>query len=721
MSKLSNLTKEELLALAEKQEAELASKKYGLVWDAEREPEQVVLDCEHHLPVLKRVKGKEIKTALDQGDNILIEGDNYHALTTLNYTHQGKIDVIYIDPPYNTGNKDFKYNDKFVDKEDGFRHSKWLNFMEKRLRLAKDLLTEKGMIFISIDDNEFAQLKLLCDKIFGEDNFINCISVKTKSSAGASGGGEDKKLKKHVEYLLFYSKNRSYFSYNNIFIGRDLEEIILEKEDSGKQFEYRHVLVSEGKKELFDIIKDGSGQDIKIFKHAKYEIKSISSLIKNDKINREEAYSKYFEKIFRGQPAQSSIRTKVNEATNNEKGLFSIEYIPRSGKRKNQIAQNYYFKCDLVNWLSDTSQKSKNGKIIKYEKAGTLWADLSWNGLSSEGGVSFENGKKPIAFLKRILQLYPIENPIVLDFFAGSGSMGHAVLDLNIEDGQGRTFILSTNNEGNICQEKTYPRINNVIKGHGKKQGLGGNLQYFKTDLIKKTGNKDQMRINLTQKCTDILCVKENIFNLETEHDDYKIFSSNQKNQFLCIYYNFYDESFDEFLKQVKKLKGHKKIYMFSMDGKVEKGLFKGVDDFYLEEIPQKIIDIYKQLVKMNIPVKAETIFLDFEKAHKKIFEDQEKDEGARVLRIVLEKTLQKIAQKNGISILDDKGKEQKIALVNDQLKDAKIISKVAWEENKTYLAIGNHASHGDYDEYDLKKVENFYKHIQELHNIFGI
>jgi len=109
------------------------------MWDREKEPEQVVLDCENNLPVLKRVKGKEIKTD-DGEDNILIEGDNYHALTVLNYTHKEKIDVIYIDPPYNTGNKDFIYNDRFVDKEDGYRHSKWLNFMEKRLNIAKNLL-----------------------------------------------------------------------------------------------------------------------------------------------------------------------------------------------------------------------------------------------------------------------------------------------------------------------------------------------------------------------------------------------------------------------------------------------------------------------------------------------------------------------------------------------------------------------------------------------------
>ena len=162
-----DFTKEELIKLLHKQDEELAIKKYGLTWDSEKEPEQVVLDCENNLPILKRIADKEIKT--DNSDyNILIEGDNYHALTVLNYTHKEKIDVIYIDPPYNTGNKDFKYNDCYVDKEDGYRHSKWLNFMDKRLRLAHNLLKDEGVIFISIDDNEQANLKLLCDKILGK-------------------------------------------------------------------------------------------------------------------------------------------------------------------------------------------------------------------------------------------------------------------------------------------------------------------------------------------------------------------------------------------------------------------------------------------------------------------------------------------------------------------------------------------------------------------------
>ena len=184
----NNQTKEKLLAEIERLKKELKKKKkYGLIW--EDKPEDVVEMCKEKLPVLKEVKSKEIITDKNKPMNLLIEGDNYHALSVLNYTHKGKIDVIYIDPPYNTGNKDFIYNDHYVDREDSYRHSKWLSFMEKRLKLAKMLLSKEGVIFISIDDNEQAQLRLLCDSIFGEKNFVGEIIRKTKSMTGDQGAG----------------------------------------------------------------------------------------------------------------------------------------------------------------------------------------------------------------------------------------------------------------------------------------------------------------------------------------------------------------------------------------------------------------------------------------------------------------------------------------------------------------------------------------------------
>ena len=206
-----NLEKEKLLAEIERLKKELKKrKKYGLVW--EEKPEEVVEMCKEKLPVLKEVKSKEIMTDSDKPVNLLIEGDNYHALSVLNYTHEKTVDLVFFDPPYNTGsneNKDFKYNDSYVDKEDSFRHSKWLSFMSKRLLLAKNLLKNSGLLFITIDDNEYAQLKLLCDEIFLEKNFI--INIVWQSRRSVSN---DAIISQNHNYILFYARNKDWLQEN---------------------------------------------------------------------------------------------------------------------------------------------------------------------------------------------------------------------------------------------------------------------------------------------------------------------------------------------------------------------------------------------------------------------------------------------------------------------------------------------------------------------------
>src|SRR5699024_102428 len=174
-------------------------KRYGLVW--EDHPE--VLDKKNIIPLLAKDDGLSLPVIADKKQNYLIEGDNYHALKALQHTHCSAIDVIYIDPPYNTGNE-FVYNDKIVDKEDLFRHSKWLSFMEKRLKLARELMSDDGVIFISIDDNEQAQLKLLCDAVFGEANFISTFiwHKKIRPSNKVTNG-----VSSNTEYIHCYGKN----------------------------------------------------------------------------------------------------------------------------------------------------------------------------------------------------------------------------------------------------------------------------------------------------------------------------------------------------------------------------------------------------------------------------------------------------------------------------------------------------------------------------------
>ena len=214
-----NWSKEELVRELKKVEKR---KKYGIVW--EDKPEQVALLCKEKLPVLVEEKSKEIVTDKEKPNHILIEGDNYHALSVLNYTHKGKIDVIYIDPPYNTGNKDFKYNDSFVDKEDSYRHSKWISFMSKRLQLAKSLLHNDGVIFISIGEDEVAQLKLLCNEIFDEKNYIaNFIWEKTQHF-----GRQKVNSYSNADYILCYAKQLNNSGLKELLV----ESIKIEHEDA---------------------------------------------------------------------------------------------------------------------------------------------------------------------------------------------------------------------------------------------------------------------------------------------------------------------------------------------------------------------------------------------------------------------------------------------------------------------------------------------------------
>lgn len=164
-----------LIALGEI-ESELNAKKYGLVWEQHEEAVDVMMRT--HIPVFTEDAGKEITTSAGGVYNFLLEGDNLHSLRLLEKTHTGKIGVIYIDPPYNTGSNDFTYDDAFVDSKDAYRHSKWLSFMDARLRILRNLLSSTGVIFISIGEQEVSSLKLLCDDVFGEENGITIFLVR---------------------------------------------------------------------------------------------------------------------------------------------------------------------------------------------------------------------------------------------------------------------------------------------------------------------------------------------------------------------------------------------------------------------------------------------------------------------------------------------------------------------------------------------------------------
>lgn len=466
-------------------ENEITSKKYGLVW--EEHEENVDMQMKTHVPVFTEIKEREIIGDENNPNfNFLLEGDNLHSLKLLEKTHKGKIDVIYIDPPYNTGNKDFIYDDDFVESDDLFKHSKWLSFMEKRLRYASLLLSKEGVIFVSIGDDEVSQLKNLMDEIYGEENYINLIAVKTKNAAGASGGGEDKKLKKNIEFLLLYSKNVYYLdSFNTVYKTTEIEELLDYYKENNISWKYTSVLYNRGEKEYIGSTVDGTGDEIKVFKRNNPEFKSINQISRLENISIKEVYRKYFYDIHMTAMPQSSIRKRVVDFIGidnlNRESLYSIEYTPKSGRNKGKKYEQFYKgqKLRLIAWFSDVGLLNEKG-VFKKDIEGTFWDGIELNNLTKEGGVKFENGKKPLSLIERIISMYPCNNINVLDFFAGSGTTGHAVIDLNKEDGGNRKYILCTNNENNICEEVTYQRLINI------QEELPHNLKYYKTDFFPK-------------------------------------------------------------------------------------------------------------------------------------------------------------------------------------------------------------------------------------------
>lgn len=468
----------------------IKEKKYGLVWE---EKEDSISGISNDKVIqLKEVEERCIITDIGKPINILIEGDNIEALIYLQSEYKSSVNIIFLDPPYNTQNKGFKYNDTYIDKNDKWLHSEWLSFMNKRLLLAKELLSKDGLLFITIDSNEFAELKMLCDEVFGVDNLINIVTLRVRTNSGAYGGGGSKKLKKNTEYLLIYAKSIKHCKIVPPKKETNLMDIIHYNRANDIAFYYIRAFKSIGDRELVTTIEDGSGGFINIYRHFNYEYVNLRTIMLNECLTEEEAYLKYYEGVFMVTNSQSSIVSKVNDVVDSTKDLISYDYVPIKGKDKGIKTTKYIWNNTLVVWLKDTVVK-RGDTLLKTETLGTLWDDISYGRIDLEGGVSFKNGKKPLELLKRIIGMHSNKDGVILDFFAGSGTTGHAVMSLNKEDGGNRKFILCTNNENKICEEITYKRLSNAINGYTTKtrrgrevDGLGGNLKYYKTEVLVK-------------------------------------------------------------------------------------------------------------------------------------------------------------------------------------------------------------------------------------------
>ncbi len=438
-----------LLSYLSDLEKDVNGKKYGLVFEEHREEIDEILDT--HTPVLTEDKDLFIDNGGEM--NFLIEGDNLASLKLLEKTHRGRIQMIYIDPPYNTGNKDFTYDDSKIDALDGFRHSKWLSFMDSRLRIAKNLLSTQGVIFISIDDNEMATLKTLCDNIFGEHNFIANVIVKSNPR----GSQSTKEIASVHEYILVYAKDIN----SADIIGHKLTDNMLSEYNlSDEKGAYR----------LLGLRQRGG------FWRASERPKLFYPFY----VNPEDAT------LSLSEDEKHTVAVYPYQPSTGEKGTWrwSREKVEKDGE--NLIAKPVKRGTDIV-W--DIYQKDyvAAGDEVRRTKAKSVWDEKEMNyqnaanELKSLFGASPFTYAKPTYLVQRAMEMIDFsETPFVLDFFAGSGTTGHTVMKLNAEDNGNRRFILCTNNENGICREVTYERIKRVID----KENYPASLKYYKVDYI---------------------------------------------------------------------------------------------------------------------------------------------------------------------------------------------------------------------------------------------
>lgn len=590
----TNEEKSELLKLLRSQ------KKYGLVW--EDKPENAELRMRDEQPVLVEVPERAIiSDDADAPNHILIEGDNLEALTALSYTHCGMIDVIYIDPPYNTGNKDFVYNDSFVDKEDGYRHSKWLSFMNKRLKIAKNLLSEKGVIFISIDDNEQAQLKMLCDELFGNVNFLGQLILKTATDNNPS------QINIEHEYMLCYCLSKAI-------------------QGNWKRQSKASKMIVDKYKELRSLYLDDDEMIQKeLRKWIRANKSSLPQVAHYNNIDSKGVYS------------------SSSNSSNPHPGGYDYDIIhpltgkacpkPNNGWRWPYSTFQKYNEMGEIEWgKDDTTQPHVKKRIeTSMEYLRTLIYEDN-RGTTKEladmfGGKKVFENPKPQKVLSRIFDFASDKGSLILDFFAGSGTTLHATMQLNSEDGGHRQCILVTNNENGICENVTYERNRRVIQGYTTPKGekvpglTHNNLRYYKTKFVPRDKATKNLR-DLMLLSTDMLCIHNDTYiekpfggkNINKNLARY--FENAQGTKRILVIYNesaisaivqLMKQVFDSEKKQWENAESEQveqkrpsklMVYVFSPNGYAYDDEFEDVvDDIVLCAIPEAILNAYRRVL----------------------------------------------------------------------------------------------------------------------------
>jgi DNA modification methylase len=605
----------------------IKNKKFGLVWmDIPEEFEEKAMNA---MPVLKEAPDKAVINKDGKPTHILIEGDNYHALTCLNYTHKGKIDVIYIDPPYNTGAKDWKYNNKYIDEIDPWRHSKWSNLMIQRLRLSKNLLKEDGIICVTIDDYELPTLLMIMEDVFGENNHLGTVVIRNNPK----GRKTERKISLIHEYALFFGAS------NKSFIKK------LGVDPTDKTHNYK---------------KDENGEWYLPVNLRKQGVDSLA-VKANGKLS-DRYYPIYYD------PKTGRISSKIK---------LKVEILPidsrgekRIWRRGKDVIDKMFEKGDL--WYKKTSDGDQI--YLKFlggvdgEPPQSIWLDNNFS--ASEHGTqvldrilgkreAFPYPKSPYAVTECIKVMTNNHNAVVLDFFAGSGTTAHAVMEMNKADEGNRQCILCTNNENNICKEITYPRVERVINGYqfegkdkevlyekklnltslkksadiledieaiktiegdkfekyeiaiedncvrlvgtknikGKKEGLGGSLKYYRTDFIGKNNvlnATDADKVELAHQAGELLAIAENTLYKMKENSHWQLYENNER--YTAVYFREELDHFEKFVAMVEKLKRSVTVYVFSWGDDEFDEEFEHIKGVKVKTIPLPILEIYKNI-----------------------------------------------------------------------------------------------------------------------------
>jgi len=584
-------------------------KKYGLVW--EDKPEDVEEELRTKLPILKEVKDRAIinDTETEKHPNhILIEGDNLHALTALTFTHEGKIDVIYIDPPYNTGSKeDFIYNDHYVDKEDAFRHSKWLSFMERRLNIAKRLLADDGVMFISIGDDEIAQLTMLCNEVFGENNQLGLIARVAKTA-----GDKGSYFAPSKDYVISFAKN--------ILAVPDFKDAV--DESLFKKIETEGP--KKGEKYRDDVAFYQSSLDpMRGCTNQRYWIKAPddSFLIPPGNIVPEVIADG--EKI---PPKTKEDKVwRWSQETYLQKKDLLVFKVTKKSPLQNENGERAKYNIYTKSYLTDRSDKGKSPRDYLDQFINRKGADFI-----KQYDIDF-SFSKPYELIEHFVKITNKPNDItVLDFFAGSGTALHSVLSLNESDKGKRKCIITTNNENGICDNVTYPRVERIIKGYTNQKGKempsfpNNNLFMYRCDFVDREPSLSNKR-QLTKLATELLCIKEDSYQEITSqlanHDWHKFFTGAKENYVYLVYDDMYIEEavslLTNFISTNKEAKI--KVYVFSNGQYPYAEEFEDVaNNITLAALPDAIYKAYQNVLpKQNkefIPELEEESPVEFDK-----------------------------------------------------------------------------------------------------------